>query len=226
MATLATVALKCAKQLGRVNSAGTAITDLETEIKEEIGEAIKFYNRQPWALTEVRGMTITTVDGTAWYSALNVSAGSGDQAVSGRTAVDFNQVLNIHYIRQQDEPMDQVSYHRFEVLSEGTPSEGDPSKWTMYAGQIGFWPTPNAAYTIYISGTVKPVVPASDSDTSVWFDEAEEMVVAGAVKRVLLKYIRDEQRAATYVAIERDAMQQLESEHIRKSSSKRLRSHD
>ena len=74
-----------------------------------------------------------------------------------------------------------------------------------------------------MGGAVKPVVPTEDADTSVWIDQAEEMVVAGAIKRVLLKYIRDEERAAVYVAIERDAMIQFKSELTRKTSSRRLK---
>lgn len=223
MATLASVALKCAKQLGRVDKAGTTITDLASEIKEEIGEAIIFYNRQPWALTEVRGMQIVTTANEAWYSTVDLTTGQGEQSLTGRSSISASDILQLHYLRVEDEAIDRISYEMFERYADGSTSLGDPTFYTRYAGQIGFWPTPNTAYTIYMSGSVKPVVPVNDEDTSVWFDQAEEMVVAGAIKRVLLKYVRDEDRASTYVAIERDAMLQFNGEYIRKSSSRRLK---
>jgi hypothetical protein len=230
MATLATVALKCAKQLGRVNAAGDTITDLETEIKEEIGEAITFYNRKPWHLTEVRNITLTTVASTIWYSTVDVSTGAGDQSVSGRSSVDVNSILSIDYLRENassiTDDLRRFDYRSFEQLQEGSPPGGVPYGYTMYAGQIGIYPTPDQAYTLTFSAHVKPVVPTSDSDTSVWFDEAEELIVAGAIKRVLLKYIRDAERAGTYVAIERDAMEQLHAEHIRKTATSRIKAHD
>jgi len=100
--TLATVALNCAKKLGRVNAAGTAITDLEDEIKAEIGEAIRFYNRQKWALTEFRGFEITTSAGTNWYSTMDLTSGGGDQDNTSRTAVDVNTLLDVHYVKVED----------------------------------------------------------------------------------------------------------------------------
>lgn len=226
MATLASVALKVAKQLGRVNVSGTEITDLAVEIKEEIGEAVKFYNRQPWALTEVRGLQIQTIANTSWYRTVDLTTGEGDQDLTGRSSLPVSDILDINYMRVDEDEIDEVSYNRFERLTDGTASLGDPTHYTKFAGSIGFWPMPDKVYTIYIGATVKPVVPTADTDESVWFDEAEELILTGAVKRVLVKYTRDAERAAQYTAIERDAMDQFQSEHIRKTSSGRVRSHE
>lgn len=230
MATLATVALKCAKQLGRVNAAGTAITDLETEIKEEIAEAIRFYNRKPWHLTEVRDVTLTTAAGTRWYSTVDLTGGAGDQSVSGRTAVNVNDILSIDYMRENvsslTDDMIFMRYRDFERLNEGSTPGGTPYAYTLYAGQIGIYPTPNDAYSITFSAHVKPVVPTQDADESVWFDEVEEMVAAGANKRVCLKYLRDPERAAEFKAIEDGVMDSLHYEHVRKASTGKIVVHD
>ena len=98
--TLATSALECAKYLSRVNAAGTAIVDLEAEIKNEIGETIKFYNRTPYALTEFRGGILTTAASTTWYSTVDLTSGDGDQDNTGRTAVDTKDILSIDYMRE------------------------------------------------------------------------------------------------------------------------------
>lgn len=230
--TLATSALECAKYLSRVNASGTAIVDLETEIKNEIGETIKFYNRQTSHLTEFRGIVLTTVASTTWYSAVDLTSGDGDQDKTGRTTIDTNTILSIAYMRENpgssglNEPLARLPYTDFERLFEGSTPSGPPTYYTFYAGQIGIWPTPDAAYSIYFSATVKPVVPSDDADTSVWLDEAEELILAGAAKRVCLKHIRDTQRAQEFAAIESSALTQFNTEHVLKSSSRRLRVRD
>ena len=227
--TLATVALSCAKQLSRTNSAGTAILDLETEIKDQIAETIRYYNRQAYHLTEFRGAELTTVLGTTWYSTVDLTNGDGDQDNTARTAVDVNQIMALNYMRENpgasglNEPMDRISYRDFERLFEGSTPNGTPTYYTVYGGQIGIWPTPDDAYTLYFSAHIKPVVPTGDTDTSVWFDEANEMIESGALKRVCLKYLRDTERAAEFAAIEDVAKRGLESEYLKKSSSGKLR---
>jgi len=230
--TLATVALSCAKQLGRANSSGTEILDLEDEIKEQIAETIRFYNRQSYHLTEFRGAELTTVSGTTWYSSIDLTSGDGDQASAGRTTVDVGQVVTLNYMRENpgssgfNDTMDRLSYLDFERMFEGSTPNGTPSYYTVYAGQIGIWPTPDAAYTLYFSAHIKPVVPTADDDTSVWFDEANEMIEAGALKRVCLKYLRDTQRAAEFAAIEDTAQRGLEREYTMKTSSRKLRANE
>ncbi|WP_299949076.1 hypothetical protein [uncultured Ruegeria sp.] len=230
--TLTTVALSCAKQLGRVNAAGTDITDLEAEIKEQIQETIRFYNRKPYHLTEFRGFTLDTAASTVWYSSVDLTSGDGDQSNTSRTAVDTNQILNITYSRENpgssglNEPLDRIPYAKFERLREGSTPQGTPTYYTYYAGQIGIWPTPDGVYELYFSGHVKPVVPTNDSDTSVWFDEANEMIEAGALKRVCLKYLRDKERAADFGIIEDGAARAMAREHLLKSSTGKLKVHD
>lgn len=230
--TLATSALKCAIQLGRASADGSSIIDLEAEIKDEIGNAIRYYNRKPWHLTEVRGITLTTVANQTWYSSVDLTTGAGDQDLTGRTALDTKEILNIQYARENpgssglNEPLCKISYQQFEAQQEGSTPTGPPTYWTYYAGQIGIWPTPDAAYTLYFSATVKPVVPTADADTSVWLDEQEELIAAAACKRIALKHLRDKDRSQDFALIEAEMLQGLESENLIKTSSGRLRVRD
>ena len=229
--TLSATALECAKQISRVNAAGTAITDLEVEIKDQIRETIRFYNRQPYALTEFRGATLTTAVSTVWYSSVDLTTGDGDQSSTGRAAVDVKDILDLTYMRENpgssglNEPMYRVSYKQFESMFEGSSPVGPPTYFTIYAGQVGIWPTPDATYTIYFSAHIKPPVPVNDGDDSVWFTEAGEMIEAGACKRVCAKHLRDIERAAAFGAMEETARANLQREHVLKSSSGRLKSH-
>ena len=226
--TLADIALDCAKFLGRVDASGTQILDLEDEIKAEIAETVRYYNREKWALTEFRGMVLTTSTGVAWYSSVDLTSGSGDQSGAGRTAVDVNTILSIDYARMDVNDLDydlkRLRISEFEAMFEGNTPSLYPNYYTIYAGQIGLYPVPDAAYTIYINGHVKPVVPVNDPDTSVWFDQAKELIETGACKRVCLKYLRQADRAAEFAALEDVARRQLMGEHMRRSGTGKLKS--
>lgn len=224
--TLATVALNCAKQIGRANSTGTAIIALEAEIKSEIQEAIRFYNRKPWALTEFRGMILTTVADTTWYSTVDLTSGDGDQSNSGRTAVNVNTILTIDHMRYDDEDISRVSYRELERLVEASDTGGaEPYHFAVYAGQIGLWPTPTSAIEVYLSGTIKAPIPTADGDDSVWLTEAQELIEAAALKRMCTKHLRDNERAAQFEVLERDAMRALVGENMLKTGTGKIRAH-
>ena len=127
--TLATSALKLAKRLGRADASGTSIVDLETEIKEEIGNAIGYYNRKPYALTEFRGIVLTTVASQEWYSTVDMTSGDGDQS-NTRSSLDTKEILKITYMRENpgssglNEPLYRLSYPDFERLFEGSIPSG------------------------------------------------------------------------------------------------------
>jgi len=125
-----------------------------------------------------------------------------------------------------NEPLSYVPYMHFERMFEGSTPQGQPEYYTLYAGQIGIWPTPAAEHLVYWSGTVKPTVPISDSGTSIWFDQANELIEASTARRVCSKYLRDNERAQVYAAEELSAYQVVLGEYTLKASSRRLRSHD
>lgn len=224
--TLATVALNCAKQIGRANADGTAIIALGTEIKAEIAEAIRYYNRKPWALTEVRGMVLTTAADTTWYSSVDLTSGAGDQDTTSRTAVDTNTIIRVDYMRYDDDRIEQRSYADFEHYLESTNSGGpEPYYFTLYAGQIGLWPTPTSAIEIYLSGKIKAPVPTADGDESVWLTEAQELIECAALKRVCTKHLRDMDRARQFEVLERDALASFGAENMLKTGTGRIKAH-
>lgn len=244
MSDLATTALTVAKMIGRANTAGTAILDLETEIKDEIKNAIRYYNRKPMHLLEVRGGILTTDAGVTWYSTVDVgntirdSEGfniievGGEVVVEAAATIFVDDILDIHYMRENpgasglNEPMREIAYVRFEQLQEGSTATGQPEYFTRYAGQIGIWPTPGAEHEIYFSALIKPVVPTSDTDPSIWFQEANELIECAAARRVCSKWLRDADLAASYAAEETHLYRQMYGEYVSKSTTGRIKPHD
>jgi hypothetical protein len=251
MSTLAEIALDCAKMLGRANADGSAILDLESEIKGEIARTVEDYNRKPWHLTEVLDLGLTTVADQTWYAQIDETGSLGaeldaqtDNATQFvRTAtnqlvlaeavafpVDASRILKIDYMRDNTNAIyhdiTHIDFSQFQRMQRGTTLGGPPIYYTRYAERIGLYPTPNGVFNITMSATVKPAVPVADTDKSVWFDKGRELVTASACGRVCLKYLRDPDRAAEFGAIAGPIENNMQAEFARKRATGRLVPHD
>ena len=218
--TLATIAANVANQ--------TLRSDLSAEIRSEIKAAIREFNRKPWYLTEVRGGTFPTVANTEFYSSVDFTAGASYGSSTDFTSTtSAKDIVKIRYAKIEDGSLDVrldvVSNQEFETFREGAQSTGYPDRISLYAGQLGLWPVPSSALTVYISAVVKGAIPSSDSDGSVWFDEAQELIEAAAAKRLYAKYILDMEKALVHQEIERQQISALTGEAVRKMGTGRVR---
>lgn len=93
--------------------------------------------------------------------------------------------------------------------------------YAIYAGQLGIWPDLGAG-AVYISASVKPLIPDQSTDKSVFFTEARELIEAAAAKAVCAKYLMDVERAAMFGAIETQAFTDLQEETNMKASTGRI----
>lgn len=219
MTTLLDVRNRIADQLSR--------SDLSTQIDREIQLAIQRYNRRVSWLHEVRGATLITVVGQRFYSTIDLTAGAGPQDVTGRTAVSVQDVQKVEYMRDaDDDPIEQIDYREFERRFDVSGTTGGAEYFTLYAGQIGLWPAPDAVATFTLSVVVKPVVPASATDTSVWFDQAQELIENAAAAAICRKFIQDGERAQAFQVYESAAWEDLVRESNQKMATGRLKAHD
>lgn len=219
MTTFLDVRDRVADQLAR--------SDLSAQIDREIQLAITRYNRRVTWLHEVRAVTLTSVAAQAWYSSVDVSTGAGPQDVAGRTAVDVSDIQSVRHIRTADyDDLKQVRYSYFERFFDTTGSAGRTSYFTLYAGQIGLWPVPAGVETFTMSVVCKPVVPSSAADTSVWFDQAQELIENAAASAICRKFLSDGERAQAFKVFEDAAWDELLAESNKKAATGRIRSCD
>lgn len=224
MAILSTVRSNVASMLrGR--------TDLNSEITQEIQNAIRHYSRRASWVIERRGGTITTVAGQHWYSTIDNTAGHGvENSPSGTTptsADDLRDLIEIIYAKVElgnlDWPLDRVSYRTFETLEEGTSTSTTPRYITHFAGQIGFWPAPaNSNDTLYVSGFYKPSIPSADSDDSVWFQQYQELIENSAARRMCQKWTHDTELLQMFLSAEREQELLLSAESCTRTTTGRL----
>lgn len=219
MTTFLDVRDRVADQLAR--------SDLSAQIDREIQLAITRYNRRVTWLHEVRAVTLTSVAAQAWYSTVDVSTGAGPQDVAGRTAVDVSDIQSVRYMRTADyDDLKQVRYSYFERFFDTTGSAGRTAYFTLYAGQIGIWPVPAGVETFTMSVVCKPVVPSSAADTSVWFDQAQELIENAAASAICRKFLSDGERAQAFKVFEDAAWDELLAESNKKAATGRIRSCD
>ena len=219
MTTFLDVRDRVADQLSR--------SDLSAQIDREIQLAITRYNRRVTWLHEVRAVTLTSVAAQAWYSSVDVSTGAGPQDVTGRTAVDVSDIQSVRYMRTADyDDLKQVRYSDFERFFDTTGSAGRTSYFTLYAGQIGLWPVPAGVETFTMSVVCKPVVPSSAADTSVWFNQAQELIENAAASAICRKFLSDGERAQAFKVFEDAAWDELLAESNKKAATGRIRSCD
>lgn len=219
MTTFLDVRTRIADQLAR--------SDLDTQIDREIQLAIARYNRRVSWLHEVREVSLTSVAAQPWYSEVDVSTGTGPQDVTGRTTVAVSEIQKINYMRDPDyDDLRQVPYREFECFFDTTGASGRPTYFTLYAGQIGIWPVPDAVTVYTLSAVVKPAIPSLATDESVWFDQAQELIENAAAAAICRKFIQDGDRAQAFQVYETEAWNDLVREGNQKMSTGKLMVHD
>ncbi|UNY40287.1 putative tail adaptor protein [Paracoccus phage vB_PmaP_KLEP18-1] len=97
--------------------------------------------------------------------------------------------------------------------------------YAVHSGQFGCRPEYGAG-AAYFSGHVKPLIPTVGQDTSVFFDQAQELVEAAVCKSVCAKYIMDMERAAVFGVLEAELMADIQIEGNRKAATGRLAAND
>lgn len=205
----------------------TRRSDLSTEIRTEIGNAVRHYNRRASWVIERRGGEIALVAGTNWYSQIDNTAGAGVEGSPTGTAPtatdDLLDLIRIIYAKLEegaiDWPIGVVSYREFETLLEGNTVQGTPRYITHFGGQVGVWPTPNGAHTLYLSGFYKPSVPTAGADESVWFAQYRELIENSAARRIAEKWIQDLEMAAVFRAAEHEQELLLMAEGAARSTT-------
>ena len=186
-------------------------------IDEQIQAAVRYCRRKPWHFTEERQGTLTTVASQDWYSAVTFDA----------TSVAVEDILRIDEIRSPDNldrRLDLISYEEYQNLQRGTTITSlSPSAYTRYGQQIGLYSTPGGVFNLDVSAVIKPPVPATDATTSVFFEQAQDLIEAYACEKVCALYFRNMEHAAAFRGEREDQEAQLNREHVMQTSTRRTR---
>lgn len=97
-------------------------------------------------------------------------------------------------------------------------ARGRPSGWAALDGAIRLTPIPDAAYALDLAGIAELGMPA-DAEANAWTEEAADLIVETAKKRLCRGVLRDDEGAAMAAIGEQEQLARLRRETRRRSAT-------
>lgn len=188
-------------------------SDLDSAIASAISRAIRHYQAEHFYFNETRDKTFSCVVGQIWYT------GDDDADIPLFTDIDMLHItINNNRYRMKHYPID-----RFEILTDGNATNGQPYIYTYYNQSIGLYTPPDNTYTIRIIGAYKAPEPATDAEANnVWMTEAYNLIRDRARADVALRKVRDTGVANTAKLAEQEELARIRSETARRVKTNRV----
>jgi hypothetical protein len=172
-----------------------------TAFVNKINAAIRHFQPMRFWFNESRETTFNTTGDQQDYD-FDADVGAFFYEVDGVYVTFGGDIIDIK----------QVDYREIERLRLTTPISSVPTSWA-YIGKEGlaFYPTPDDAYTVRVTGHLKMDAPASDSEAdNVWMNEGYDMVMAEAKARLFAQKYRDPEGATIERTVSNDARGDVE----------------
>lgn len=178
--------------------------DAVTKTKEAIQSAINEYAARNWWF-------LTTTVTTPTVAAQNY--------ITRPTTIDEIKRASIPALGWD---LCKTDLEELEMLDEPTIQTGQPDSYAEgeAGAQLRLWPTPNAVYTIKITGSRRVVALVSDGDANVWTTEAYDLITAAAKKRLCRFPLRDEAGRALAAEDEAIALQAMNRTNVNRLSGR------
>lgn len=181
------------------------------EIKKAILRSIRQYERRPWWFNQKQG-SFPTIALQEYYGAAEFAAIPAIVQIESANLISGTASMPI--IEQQATDIDQ---------SQSGFITGMPTQYTVYGGEVRFYPIPDAAYTISLAYIGRLTELAADADSNAWTTYGEELIREAAKKRLALDVLHAEDVAARCAALEKQALDDLLAENRRREPVKVLR---
>lgn len=192
-------------------------TDLTSEIQDEIISAIEHYKHHRFHFNE-QEKTAPTV-ASEQYIAL---------------PDDFIELDKLRItVNSRTYPLEPVTFGAVTDIDESTYT-GIPVRYAIYNQQIRLYPTPNAVFTLTLSGLQGLDALSADSDTNAWMTDGEELIRSRARAATQINYLYDDAiktesimfaQEGFYSAREKAAYAALKSRSDSYVSTGRIRAH-
>lgn len=146
-----------------------------------------------------------------WFNSIIASA----VTVAGTATVDVPAtVLRVDRVAipAYDQELVEVTLADLDMGTE----EGIPYGYAYYNDALKFYPIPDAVYTLSLYGIAKVAAPAVDADTSIWTNEAADLIVARAKMTLFRDQFRDPEGTQFAQADTQEVFAQLKRETARR----------
>lgn len=177
-------------------------SDLTTEVNAAINAAVTDYAATRFWFNDTRTITFSTVAGQEFYGAADLAS--------------IPRIVKIDSIVVTDGgtryPTTRTSNDEIEELADVTANSSRPWLYAYIDSDIRFYPIPNAAYPVRVTGFVRPVALSSDADTNGFTENAFDLIRYSAARRVFASPVRNMEQAGAMGALEREQLARLKDE--------------
>ena len=161
-------------------------SDLDSQSKSAVADAIKFYEADRFWFNQTRSLTFNTVANQQTYTLSDFS--------QLPNVIEFDAIFFRDAVTQWEldwqEPAD------FEWLLAANTTAGRPTDYTYVDGNLMFWPTPVQAFTVRPHMHYRLPMLSADTDSTAWCNQAENLIRAHAKMILYANVIEDDQGAA------------------------------
>lgn len=156
-------------------------TDLTSQIKSAIVDAIRNYETDRFYFNVTRSLTFNTVIGQAAYTSLDLAQIPNIIGIDTMFLFDGSRPLEL----------DKYEADEFEWLQSASTGNGRPCAYTYIDSQILVWPVPNAVYPVrpHMHYRLNDLV--ADTDTNAWCVDAEQLIRSHAKLLLYANVIED-----------------------------------
>lgn len=150
-----------------------------------------------------------------WFNALigSVSTVASTQTVD--VPATFRRVDRVT-IPAYDKELIEVTLNDLGIY----PHETVPNGYAYYNDQLRLYPTPDAVYSLELTGLAQIDAPALDADTSVWTNEAQDLIVARTKMTLYRGQFRDPEGTQLAIAETQEAFAKLKRETAKRLETK------
>lgn len=181
-------------------------------IKDSIRSAIRLVNgSRLWFLEKTDTDTLLTSTNSVVFP-------------SDYAALELLRVkINGKWTSSDDTGFSEVGFHEFKDLARDDTQSGPPRIFTQYAGAFLFFPYAADDYIVELNYCKKDTTePSSDSDTSVWFDDGQDVIRLKAKEIYYRDHKHSKQHAGAAAAAAKEAYESLKSRNNSMQTTYRL----
>lgn len=173
-------------------------SNMTTEIKAAINDAIEEAAKTRFYFNEMRGITFNTVVGQEYYPDLGLVEIDTLYYVQGGTRYNLFLESNL----------------QADCRADGNQVRGQLTSYARRGDELRLYPLPNVVVPVYADGYGKltPYPLVNDTDTNAWMTTGERLIRARAKAILMKEVIRDYGEATALEAIATDIETQLISE--------------
>lgn len=189
----------------------TTLADLKTRIQSEMVRDDLADDLATQLLTHIQRACEFYADEKFWFNSLITTTPTVASTQTVDVPATMRRVDRVT-IPAYDEELIEVTLGDLAFYS----IESLPRGYAYYNDQLKLYPTPDAVYTLELTGLAQVDAPALDADSSIWTNEAQDLIVARTKMTLYRGQFRDPEGTQLALAEVQDVYNKLKRETARR----------